>query len=201
MKKAGCRVVYLKSWQGVSSYVSKYCGKEVAELAAETGRIWGIVNRKQMPVTLRTEVIPAPVGKKVRRVLRKLQERRREVWYVEHAPGEWHRVRPSWQKLPGERGSVRISVEQQLATARVCHLRIKRKRQRILASLVVPIWAEVVEERTGLKARRWLEKQGEEVQAVCSSRHFIRPETVTNLVAWAKSVRAWQQEQEKCLPF
>ena len=185
VRKAGCTCVAMKSWNGVAAYVAKYCTKEVEELATETGRIWGIANRRQLPETIRTEHVGHAEGVRVRRVLRKLQQRRRETWYV-LAEGEWHRVRNQRQYVPGSRAAVVVTIAEQLRIARVAGVRVKRRRARVSGNLVVPIWSEVTETKNG-RERRWIEKEGDELQAVCSARHFVKPETVLALLTWAKS--------------
>lgn len=179
VKKAGCKCVRMKSWNGVASYAAKYCTKEVEELAVETGRIWGIANRRLVPVTLRSEQVSRAAGVRVRRCLRKLQERRREQWFV-LAEGEWSRIRPRRDYDDDRRLVSFYSVATQVARYQDLGVRVKRKRPSVLGKLVVPLWSR--DEDSGK-----MERNGEEFQSVCSSRHFVSAETVTKLVGWAKA--------------
>lgn len=131
-RKVGCRVEIMRGWNGVGHYCAKYLAKDQDGLRADTGRIWGVHNRKLLPVTNDVQHVPRAVGIKARRVLRHLQKRRREKWFIRSADG-LSLIRPG----PG------LSVLDQVATARAAGLTVKRSRPRCCVTVDVQVWGQV----------------------------------------------------------
>lgn len=80
--EAGTRVRRVRSWRGVVSYVTKGMARE-HPADRDTGRMWGIVGRKNLPIRLLTVPLSWSQWHRVRRVLRGWLERllgRRLAW-------------------------------------------------------------------------------------------------------------------------
>lgn len=186
--RSGCQVNRVRSWAGVASYVSGYIaqGKREADLDVETGRIWGIGNRASMPIIIEQQILQREAGVKVRRVLAKLQARRREWWYVDQN-GER-------QRLMGKDAWARA---QQLKSA---GLKVRRKRARVFRQSVSKVWREVEESDTYGRNEKRLELVGEEVESVVASLHFVESQYMSRLVAWAESEVYRRAREEIDLP-
>lgn len=53
--RAGTRVESIRTWRGCMSYASKYTAKVIEELPEgweQVGRMWGIIGRKNLPITI-----------------------------------------------------------------------------------------------------------------------------------------------------
>lgn len=77
--KAGTQCDRIKSWRGVLSYASKYLGKvvqsgDLPNFWCDAGRWWGV--RGELPIEEITTCLTRQEGFKVRRVIRKMVERR-----------------------------------------------------------------------------------------------------------------------------
>jgi hypothetical protein len=74
---AGTRVEEVRSWRKATSYVEKYLAKkEVYPEGLKTGRIWGIWNKKFLPVRWETVKVSVQDALRIRRVYRRLARRR-----------------------------------------------------------------------------------------------------------------------------
>jgi hypothetical protein len=87
--EAGTRVKKIRSWRGVVAYVTKgMAGEQNAD--RDTGRVWGIVGRKNLPIRLLMVSLSWPQWHRLRRVLRGWLERllgRRLAWGRRHGKG------------------------------------------------------------------------------------------------------------------
>jgi hypothetical protein len=90
-RHAGTRVVAVRKWKEVTSYVERYMAKpeEFAE-GLETGRIWGVWNEELLPVRWEKVEVSLRDAFKIRRIYRKLAKRngssslRRVTVFVRH---------------------------------------------------------------------------------------------------------------------
>jgi hypothetical protein len=83
--RAGTRVVAVKKWKQATSYVERYMAKpEEFPEGLETGRIWGIWNEELLPVRWETAEVSLRDAFKIRRIYRKLANRK--------GSGSLHRV-------------------------------------------------------------------------------------------------------------
>ena len=74
---AGTRVVTVRRWREVTSYVERYMAKpEEFPDGLETGRIWGIWNKELLPVRWETAEVSLRDAFKIRRIYRKLARRK-----------------------------------------------------------------------------------------------------------------------------
>ncbi len=67
--RAGTRIENIRSWRGVMSYASKYTAKVIDELPPgweSVGRMWGIIGRKNMPITIVRFAVTRQVAHHVR---------------------------------------------------------------------------------------------------------------------------------------
>jgi hypothetical protein len=177
-QRVGCKVVSMRSWNGVALYTAKYVAKDQAA-AADTGRIWGVFGRKLYARICSTDLqhVPKAAGVKARRVLRKLQARRRERWLVKEDGGRWRPIKP----LP------RVPVALQVERARSCGLRVKRSRPSCMRTETLTIWGQV-------DGTCRVEPVGEERHTFSASLHFVSEETSRRLLMWA--MEAWLEEIE-----
>ncbi len=177
-RRVGCKVVPMRSWAGVSSYCAKYCAKPQDAEGQDTGKIWGVANREIMPASFVQEHLPAAAGKKIRRVLLKLQQRRRETW---------------WINLDGQRVKLRqeyggVCVRDQVAHAKAAGMKVSRNRPRCMVTRTQAIWAETVTTSAALRREvRQVEKIGEETHTYANSLHFVTAATSARLVNWGLS--------------
>ena len=75
--RAGTRVVAVKRWKQVTSYVERYLAREEEfPDGLETGRIWGIWNENLLPVSWETAEVRLRDAFKIRRIYRKLARRK-----------------------------------------------------------------------------------------------------------------------------
>jgi hypothetical protein len=83
--RAGTRVIAVKKWKQATSYVERYMAKpEEFPEGLETGRIWGIWNEELLPVRWETAEVSLRDAFKIRRIYRKLANRK--------GSGSLHRV-------------------------------------------------------------------------------------------------------------
>ena len=74
---AGTYVEEIRAWRKATSYVEKYMAKEeVFPEGVETGRIWGVWNKKLLPVRWETVKVSLSDAFRIRRVYRKLARRK-----------------------------------------------------------------------------------------------------------------------------
>jgi hypothetical protein len=201
--RTGCNVQRVRSWQGVASYASKYLGKEIEESHEETGRIWGIYNRRRLPKSISRRVVSADVGKRVRRAQRKLRQRRRRRTFVRFGgSGPWLPVLPYKSCSEGEAPYV-VSVENQLSLARhYCRtygerLEIRCRLPKCCSTVPVQIWQEVQDSA----AKRSRIEPGEvELHAYTSGRHFGDASEARRLVEFFAAAEARRLAVES-IPF
>jgi hypothetical protein len=198
-QRVGCRVEMMQGWNGVTHYCSKYLAKDQEGLIGDTGRIWGIVRRSMMPVSVRVVQLSPAVGKKVRRALLKLQQRKRRRWLVKF-DGKWQALRAQFEqvKIAGgrwRRGRLLQSVDDLVHSFSVAGIRLKQMRPRCLVNRKVPVWVEC-SERPGR-----VEKFEDETHAFCSSLHFVEPVQVDRLVTFFQSQSAADDELGASVPF
>jgi hypothetical protein len=75
--RAGTRVVAVRRWREVTSYVERYMAKpEEFPEGLQTGRIWGIWNENLLPVRWETVEVSLKDAFRIRRIYRKLARRR-----------------------------------------------------------------------------------------------------------------------------
>jgi len=73
---AGTRIERPKTWHGVTWYASKYIGKVGDELAiGRTGRIWGVWNRKALPMHVEEKPLAWREFYALRRIMRRYSSR------------------------------------------------------------------------------------------------------------------------------
>lgn len=197
----GCKVEEMRSMNGVSAYAAKYMSKVVRELEAKTGRIWGVTHRQLAPIEMQETVVPAKVGKQVRRVLRRLQERRRaSVWSRCRSGRPWWQIASHrcgrGQLLVPCRGSEPIWGARAVEECRGNGWQVKVVRASVCHRRAYRIWQEV--EEGGRKRMRPAEiagpgqrvveaENGEamvvEFRSDAPSMHFVDAELVKRLLA------------------
>ena len=75
--RAGTRVVAVKRWREVTSYVERYMAKpEEFPEGLQTGRIWGVWNKELLPVRWETTKVSLKDAFKIRRIYSKLAKRK-----------------------------------------------------------------------------------------------------------------------------
>jgi hypothetical protein len=191
---AGCRVyVYLlERWEQDGRAIAAYVGKlakratyhakegDAAANAATKGRSWGIKGRAayrsccsvaELPIS-QTAIV------KVQRVLVKLQQRKRQRWWVRDDDGRW--------------GPCRFDPYAEQAKRRFLGaplLSLRRTRPRVYRNVEVPVWAEsvtAVEAGGNVRsAKREAVKLEVQVHAFGPAVHYVDPVQVRQLVAWA----------------
>jgi hypothetical protein len=74
---AGTRVVAVRRWREVTSYVERYMAKpEEFPEGLETGRIWGVWNEYLLPIQWETVEVSLRDAYRIRRIYRKLARRK-----------------------------------------------------------------------------------------------------------------------------
>ena len=74
---AGTSVEEIRTWRKATSYVEKYLAKEEEfPEGIETGRIWGVWNKKFLPIQWETVKVSLNDAFRIRRVYRKLARRK-----------------------------------------------------------------------------------------------------------------------------
>ncbi len=177
-RRVGCRIERVRQWNGIASYAAHYLGHEINELHAETGRIWGVYNRKLLPRSVRREIVSADVGKRIRRTFRRLRQSKR-VRTLAYINGRWDRVKPYRHKSQVSGRWEQVSVEDQLSILRRWgnltgqHLRTRCRRPKCCTTVPVQIWRQVVGD-TGGKIKGFGIEAGEiEYHAYTAGRQFI----------------------------
>ena len=176
-----CNVKWLRSWGGVSYYISKYFTKIISE-DEETGRVWGVVNRAVLPIDETEKIIPPAVGVPVQRCLRRLQEKKRRRWeYWCPSYARWRRVRMCKTFVTVEV----TSFEHLLALYRSWGVRLRCRKAKVHYVKNVNVWA--VDEET----QKWQKVEGHEEKESCvSSAHFVASSEVDRLVAFYERAAA-----------
>jgi hypothetical protein len=91
---AGTSVEPMETWEQATSYVAKYVGKSCVFLDVETGevlpagRFWGVRRRELWPVSIVERSLDEEAWIKMRRVLRKYQERQGREFRAPGKPAE-----------------------------------------------------------------------------------------------------------------
>ena len=166
-KRRFCRVEVMRSWNGVCWYAAKYLQK--VEKTGE-GRMWGIENRAVFPCSLSNEVLPRSVGVRMRRVLRRLQERKRARWLIRSTDEQsgkraWVRLRP----FPGS-----DSVDDTVRLCGVLGITVRLARANVLRRRTVKVWLESEEWKSGMRrSRRFVERGDDELESFVSSWHSV----------------------------
>lgn len=193
-RKVGCRVERMYSWNGTAFYTGKYFTKVVDGEAVKTGRIWGRINADQFPEHREEQVVSAKVGKRMRRILRKLQQRKRSrilAW----VDGGWRTLRA--QKILGHvhlAGGESREVDhwrqpsEQAAVFSRAGGKIKVIRPKVCRTKERAIWAQDVDSYK-------LQQVSTEDHSFCSSLHFVQSGTALRLLALLE-----RQEQGDGLP-
>lgn len=190
-RRVGCRVEQMRSWEGVASYLASYLTKNAEFYSEEcTGRMWGERNKKYKPVTIAGVVVPADVGRRTHRILRKLQQRKREK-YLALLEGRWCRLRTSVVK--SDSGCVLgvQTVPDKLAMLRRSGIKIKRVRPKCSVTLRVKVWSDVYEDDRHVG----FERGQDEFDTRASSLYFVKSSEVERLV------RFMMAEFRKAAPF
>jgi hypothetical protein len=142
-----------------------------------TGRIWGIHNRKLFPVSIDEQHVPHVVGVRARRVLRKLQQRRREKWFI--------RVGSRLERIRfGPAGSVLSQVH----LAKLAGLNVKRSRPRCMATVERKIWS--------VDADQWSKAEPlySEKHTYSPALHFVSEDEARRVLMW--SMHRWLADLE-----
>lgn len=210
-RDVGCNVQLLRSWEGGVSYLSCYLSAGSAEdpRTEDSGKMWGIIGRKYLPVTWLPEVeLTEAEGKFVQRQLLHLQRKKRQRWLVSEQshsceknrgkPVKWRRVRAqqAWDAKFVNTSilsdaqmnavyadcapSVVLSLEQQLCNYREWGFKVKKLIPSCCRRKVVAVWS--VDEHSGK-----VEKSYEEMHSFSSGWHHIGAADVLRLVAWVKA--------------
>jgi hypothetical protein len=188
---AGQRVELMRLWQGVQSYCSKYCAKLINDedgIPEKTGKIWGITFRKNIPIERDTEYFKKETGIRVKRALRRLQQRRSQRYEVRESDGKWFTVRQSQNKILGL-----VTVEQTLEFAKKAGLKVRKIKPKCMRNDRVPIW---LEDEKGKMIH-----DGFEIHAFTSSVHFVKDSTIRALVDFTERALAHEEMLESRLPF
>lgn len=202
-----CRVEHMRTWNGVRFYAAKYIGKAADVTVKESGRIWGIHNRKLLAISVREEVLEPEVGKRMRRTLRKLQERKKSHWQerVKCKDGRhiWIKLRPRSVRIAKNSHTFEFfSVEAQVRSAIKYGAGARYVKGRALARRVVPIYGDTVTESVLLGGEvRKVEKVGEEVHSFAPALHFVGSAEVERLREFYKRQCALDALEEAELPF
>lgn len=206
--KYACKTQVMRSWNGVMCYAAKYLGKGSEVEISESGRIWGVHNRALLCMTIREEVTEPEVGKRERRTLRKLQERKKSHWEqrVQKKDGTfvWIKIKPENDKVKRELGGHEFhhrSVEDQLRYCRRHNRPVRYVKGRALSRRVIPIWAEVTEQSMCLGEVKRLEKIGDEVHSFSPALHFVSSADVERLHEYWKRRVALDLVLEEDIPF
>lgn len=201
-QQRGCRVEKMNTWNGVKFYASKYLCKDQLQPEEETGRIWGIAFRQAMAavVDVRAEVVQAEVGKRVRRVLRKLQEKKRTYWMAKQSSG-WIRLKPGWRLENGTREKRCMTTEQRIEEHRASGHRIKRVRPCVMRRERVPVFVETEETRGSTPLQKWVSRETEEIHSYAPALHFLTADPVFRLVEFMKRRVAADVAECADLPF
>lgn len=213
--KCACRTEALKSWHGVKSYAAKYCAKDCIS-DVPTGRMWGVVNRGAVTVSIGHRVVPGDVANLVMRTLAKYRERQSEKLSLRwvgriYEPGQVTRYTPSsaresWWAIHGQRSyppwakwDKSIGPWRDDALRWVfrqnSHWRYTRRKRRAHFNHDVKLWSQDVD--TGK-----LEPCGVERHAFASGVTMgVRSSMLDRLVAWAESEIGRRRSCRDALPF
>lgn len=190
-RRVGCRVEEMRSWEGVAAYLAAYLTKNAENYSEEfTGRMWGERNKKFKPVTIAGVVVPAELGKRAHRILRKLQQRKREK-YFGWDEGRWWRLRPVVRKAANGLVLGVSPVEEQVAQWRKCGRKVRRVRPKCAVTLKVKVWSDVFED----DVHAGYERGEDEFETRASSLYFVKSSEVERLV------RFLMAEFRKAAPF
>jgi hypothetical protein len=161
IRSTACRTELLRSWNGVSAYLCKYLAKEQDLQEVETGKVWDVVHREQVPLDFTCEVVKVEQAGIYRRACRKWHQRKVAGWQAKLPDKQggglrWFTVRP-WA-----RGSRVVSVADQVAHHRAAGVRVRRRRPRLSFTTEVRVWVESEESdgRTIVRAAD-LDRDGE----------------------------------------
>lgn len=202
----GCRVERMRGWGGVVHYASKYIGKTSEVAVKESGRIWGVHNRKLLAVSISEEVLEPEVGKRMRRTLRKLQERKKSHWQerIQRKDGGYFWVKLRAQSVRLAKNSLSFeyfTVESQVRSIQRSGGKCRFVKGRALARRVVDVWGEVTESSLCLGEVTRREKVGTEVHSFAPSLHFVASGEVERLREFYKRQCADDALEAAELPF
>lgn len=210
----GCNVKLLRSWEGAVNYLSCYLSEGSADdpRTEDSGKMWGIIGRKNLPVDWLPEIeLTEAEGKYVQRQLLRVQRKKRAYWLVATSTRslssswgkrmEWRRVRDGVKWNASEVATSVLSDEQLESV--FC----ERERS---SHVVLDVEQQLVNYRDyGFKVKRvrpsccrrskvalWsadvetgkmeLTEQGEEIHSFSSGWHHVASSEVLRLVRWVK---------------
>ena len=193
IRATACRTELLRSWNGVTAYLCKYLAKDQELQEVETGKVWDVVHRDQVPLDVTCEVVRAEVGGLIRRASRKWHQRKSESWQAllpdqEHGGHRWRTIRP-WV-----RGSRVVSVADQVLHHRAAGVRVRRRRPRLCYTTDVPLWVEEIE--TGK-----MEHHGTEKHTYFAGTYFLPDQDARRLLTWARAEVLRRAIVNASLPF
>jgi hypothetical protein len=193
---AGQRVELMRLWKGVQSYCSKYCAKLIEDdsgIPVETGKIWGVTFRANLPIERNTTYHEKLTGIKVKRALRKLHQRRAERYEanmtdLQTGHKRWIQLRPYKDSILGE-----LTIDRQIEMIRRQGDKIRKIRPKCMRTERVPIWLECENGK--------MVNDGDELHTFCSSLHFVSDETIKRLVKVTEANIAHEKMLDSQIPF
>lgn len=185
-----CRSEFMRGWSGVAFYCAKYCAKEQFFGEVRTGKVWGVENRENLHAvtTLLQSACSRSVGIRVKRTLRKLQERRRSCWLARSTNGQWHRIRSARVSPDGLQPREYKSESEMVEWFKSFEIPVRRKKGRACRRRTVQVWGVVESDEIGNYDHGQGDSPGdlvligEEKQSYSPSMHFIDSKVVQRLL-------------------
>jgi len=203
ISRTSCRVELMNSFDGVKAYCAKYCSKSV-EVGTTTGRIWGVVNRKLLPITFKTQTLQPDEAKFfTRALLRYRQASEKKLQKFEN--GKWSKVHLKLfaAKHPKSRRPRRLlmvlSPDEELRRLRAAGVKTRIKKPRLLWTRNVEVWSDETDERGRKRVVRdeWLDEKITEAPRT----YFLASSEIHRLIEWAKLEASRRRSSDVDIPF
>jgi hypothetical protein len=200
-RDVGCRVDLVRSYVGSAAYLSSYLtqakkvthddGTEEVQRQSDTGKMWGCINKKHLPIRWESDTITGVQGTRATRVMRKWRERKGTFWlhssrshspsHLQGAAVEWHSFRRTYKNTLGHAWSAAQMFW--VGEMKRAGYRVRRRVPRLFRNLRRPIWSVDVESGK-------FENNGEEIHAAVSGWHFIDVKHFGKLLRFVKGTGA-----------
>jgi hypothetical protein len=210
-RAVACRVDLVRSYVGSASYLSGYLtqrkkivrddGEEEEERQSDTGKMWGCISKRFLPIRWETDTMTGSEGVQATRIMRRWRQRKGTFWLHSKSshdsprtmgkPTEWRRLRV--EKMKRFNGARVSSLGEWLDLFRGHGFRIRRCRPRLFRRIGRKLWDQ--DEESGKIERRRVEQKklnGEwvdEIHSACSGWHFIDVHQFGKLVRFVRRDR------------
>ncbi len=199
-RTVACSVDAVRSYAGSAAYLSGYLTQakkivhddgsvEEGQRQSDTGKMWGCIGKRFLPIRWETDTMTAEQGEKTTRIMRRWREKKGTFWLHSRATYSMKERRgvptEHWQRFDKTFGKAfspgSFADERWVALHKESGYRIRRCCPRLFRRLTRDVWSLDVESGK-------YENNGTEIHSACSGWHFIGVADFAKVVRFVKGV-------------